>query len=119
MRHARGARERRARMRSVRQPSHTDAAIQSINESEKDKRDCEKCEGELVCGGVFQGLYAVVDGDGDGTRSSGKIAADHEDDAEFAEGVCECEDNRGDYSRKGKGEDDAPKGAPIVCAENT
>jgi len=48
MRHAEGECGRAARMDLVGQPSHTDAAIESVNESEKNERDCEKCERELI-----------------------------------------------------------------------
>jgi len=41
MRHARGERGRADRMDLVGQPSHTDAAVDAINESEKNERDCE------------------------------------------------------------------------------
>src|SRR5262245_48811750 len=106
-------------MRSVRQPSHTDAAVESVNESEKGEGNCEQGEGEMICGGVVDGLYVVVDGDGDGSRGSWKIAADHEDDAELAEGVGKCEDNGGEHSGKGEREDDTPKRAPVVGAKDS
>src|SRR5256885_1796629 len=48
MRHARGKCGRAVRMDLVGQPSHTDAAIESVNESEKNERDCEKREPELA-----------------------------------------------------------------------
>jgi len=102
----------------VGQPSHTDAAVESVDESEKDKRNCEKREGELVGGGVLDGLDVIVDGDGDGARGAGKIAADHEDDAEFAERVSEGENNSGDYAGERKRKNNAAERAEFVCAEN-
>src|SRR5882724_2754236 len=118
MRHARGECGRAARMDLVGQPSHTDAAIESVNESEKNERDREKCERELIGGCVFDGLHVVVDGDGDGARGAGKISADHEDDAKFTEGVGESENNGGDDSRSRKRKNDLAKRAPRVCAED-
>ena len=118
MRHARGERGRRVREDLVGQPSHTDAAIESVNESEKNERNCEKYERELVGGSVFDGLDVVVDGDGDGASGAGKISANHEDDAEFAESVGEGENDRGDYSGSRKRKNDLAKCAPRVCAED-
>src|SRR5256885_8460857 len=118
MRHARGKCGRAVRMDLVGQPSHTDAAIESVNESEKNERDCEKRERELVGGGVFDGLHVVVNGDGDGASGTGKISADHEDDAKFAESVREGENDRGNYAGERKRKNDLAKRAPRVCAED-
>ena len=54
----------------------------------------------MIGGGVLDGLNVIVDGNGDGARGAGKIATDHEDNAEFAESVGECEDRGSDYSGK-------------------
>src|SRR3989440_6371692 len=118
MRHARGKCGRAVRMDLVGQPSHTDAAIESVNESEKNERDCEKRERELVGGGVFDGLHVVVNGDGDGASGTGKISADHEHDAKFAESVSEGENDRGNYAGERKRKNDLAKRAPRVCAED-
>jgi len=72
----------------------------------------------LIGGGVFDGLDVIVNGDGDGASGAGKISANHEDDAKFAESVCEGENDGGDYSRSRKRKNDLAKRAPRVCAED-
>ena len=102
----------------VGQPSHTDAAIESVNEGEKNERDGEESERELIGSGVFDGLDVVVDGDGDGASGAGKISANHEDDAEFAESVSEGENDRGNYAGERKRKNDLAKRARRVCTED-
>lgn len=60
----------------------------------------------------------VVNGDGNGASGSGKVAPNHENHAEFAEGVSESEDDGCDYAGKRERKDDAAKGAKLVGAEN-
>jgi hypothetical protein len=103
----------------VRQPSHTNAAVQPVDESEKDKRNPEQGEGELIGGRVFDGLDVIVNGDGDGARCTGEIAADHEHDAEFTEGVREGKDNRSDYTRERERKNDGAEDAEFVGAEDS
>src|SRR5882757_6018355 len=98
MRRARGECGRAARMDLACQPSNTDAAIEPVNESEKNERDCEESECELVGSGVFDGLDVVVNGDGDGASGARKISANHEDDAKFAESVSEGQNDCGNYA---------------------
>ncbi len=118
MRRARVEREHLTGFGLVREPSDTSAAVEAVNENEERERDREKRECELVGGGVLDGLDVVVDRDGDGARGSGKIAADHEDDAKFAEGVSEGQNNSGYYARQRKRKNDASKRAPGIGAED-
>lgn len=60
----------------------------------------------------------VVDGYGYCASDTGEIATDHEYDTKFTEGVGESKNKRGEYTGKGKWENDPPEGAPGVCAEN-
>src|SRR5258708_5508688 len=115
MRHARGECGRGVREELVGQPSHTDAAVESVNESEKNERDGEKRERELIGSGVFDGLDVVVNEDGDGASGARKISANHEDDAKFAESVSEGQNDCGNYSRSRKRKNDLAKRAPRVC----
>src|SRR5262245_59586815 len=93
-----GARGRGVLAGLLRQPSHTDAAVESVNKREKYEGDGEKRERELIGFGVFDGLDAVVNGDGNGAGSAGKISANHEDDPKFAESVSESKDESGDHT---------------------
>ena len=60
----------------------------------------------------------IIDGDGNGTGGAGKIAADHEDDAKFSEGVSESENDGGDYTGKRERKNDGAESAEFVCAED-
>jgi hypothetical protein len=72
----------------------------------------------LIGGDVLEGLNVIVDGDGNGAGGPGEIAAHHEDDAKFAEGVGEGEDDSSDYAWQRKRKNDAAESAPLICAEN-
>src|SRR5262245_41501177 len=87
MNRVRARHERGARMELVRQPSHTDATVEPIDESEKKEGDGKQSKRELIGGGVLDGLHVIVNGNGDSARGAGEIATDHEDDAKFAESV--------------------------------
>ena len=49
---------------------------------------------------------------------AGKISADHENDAEFTEGVRESENDSGNYAGERKRKNDLEKCAPGICAED-
>lgn len=68
--------------------------------------------------GVIEGLDTVVDVDGDGAGDAGEIAANHENYAEFAEGVSEAEDNGGEQAGKRERQDYAEKSACGTGTEN-
>jgi len=72
----------------------------------------------LIRGGVFDGLDMIVNGNGDGARGAGKISANHEDDAEFAEGVSESENDGGDYAGERKRKNDLAERTPWISTED-
>lgn len=65
------------------------------DEEEEGEREGEENEGEGVGFGVVEFLHLVVEGDAGDARDAGNRAADHEDDAKFAEGVGEGERETG------------------------
>lgn len=71
----------------------------------------------MIGSGVLDGLNVIVDGDRDGAGGAGKISADHEHDAEFAESVSEGEDGGGNYTGERKRKNDLAKGAQGIGAE--
>lgn len=71
----------------------------------------------MVRSGVVEGLDVVVNGDGNSTGGARDVAADHEHDAKFAEGMREGEGEAGDQARDGERQNYAVKGSPARCAE--
>lgn len=82
-----------------------------VDDEEGDHGDEEKQECGVVGGGVVEVLDLVVESDGEGSGGSGDVAAEHEDDAEFAYGVGEGEDGGGEERGAREGEDDAAEGS--------
>ena len=72
----------------------------------------------MMRGGVVERLDAVVDIDGDRSGDSGKITADHQHDAEFAERVRKAEHQRSEKAGPREREDDAEKCAGAIRAED-
>ena len=62
-------------------------------------------------------LHLIVERDGERARGAGKIAADHEDNAEFADGVGEAEYGRGEERSARERENDAPHFVPAPAAQ--
>src|ERR1700730_14220209 len=69
-------------------------------------------------GGVVERLNAVVNVDGDRACDSGKVAANHEDDAELAERVCKAEHQRREHAGPGKRKEHAEESARAIRAED-
>jgi len=72
----------------------------------------------LIRGGVFDGLDMIVNGNGDGARGAGKISANHEDDAKFAERVGKRKDDSGDYAGERKRKNDLAERAHRIGTED-
>ena len=64
--------------------------------------NAEQDGGGAVGGGVVEVLDLVVEHDGEGARGAGDVAAEHEDDAEFADGVEKAENCGGDEASGGR-----------------
>jgi len=68
--------------------------------------------------GVLQRLHSIVDVDGNGSRDSRQIAAHHQDNAEFAQGVRETQNHGGYDSGQRQRQNDSPEG-PQASAPRT
>lgn len=69
--------------------------ITSVDDEEGREGENEKCGGGNVCGGIAEFLDLVVDRDGERSGDAGDVSADHQDDAELADGMGEGEDGGG------------------------
>ena len=73
-----------------------------------------------MCCGIVEGLHLFIDRNGDDPGLTGNIAADHQDDAEFAERMGEGQDGGGEVSAQRQGRSDGQKGvegrAPRLAA---
>ena len=70
-----------------------------IEHEKNDEREYHHATGEPVRLGVFERLDVIEDLHGHDARAPRNIAADHQDDAEFAYGMCEAENRRRDDAR--------------------
>jgi hypothetical protein len=78
------------------------AALKEGDEQKEGEGEGEEHEGEGVGFGVVEFLHLVVEGDAGDAGDAGDRAADHEDDAEFAEGVSEGERKAGGDAAPGE-----------------
>lgn len=81
--------------------------------------DDEQEERGVVGLGVREILHLVVDGDGEGAGSTGDVSADHENHAEFADGMGEDECNRGEHRSFGERQEELAKDADASGAEQS
>ena len=88
-----------------------------VDGEEGEEAEEEQEFGGAVCGGVVEVLHLVVEGDGEGAGGAGDVSAEHEDDAEFADGVGEGEDRRGDERGLRERESDSAEDAERRGAE--
>ena len=90
----------------------------AVDEQEGKEGEGDEGGGGKVRVGVTEFLDVVKDGDGEGAGDAGDVAADHEDYAEFADGVGEGEDGRGEEGHAGKRKGDAAEDGPGGGAED-
>ena len=62
-------------------------------------------------------LHLIVERDGERARGARKIAANHQDDAELANGVGKAEHRGGEQRSARERENDAPHSVPATAAE--
>src|ERR1019366_7276265 len=65
--------------------------IQAVNNRQQKKRNDQQHKCRLVRAGILRVLHLVVNINRDGAGDAGNVAADHEDNAEFAQGVREAQ----------------------------
>ena len=102
--------------RQTRPLSRAEAAPVDKQESEEGDGDEHECG--AVGGGVVELLHLVEDGDGERASDAGDVAAEHEDDAELADGVGEGEDGGGEEAGAREREDDAAEDGERRGAES-
>ena len=66
---------------------------------------------------VLHGLHAIVDLHRHHACFLRNVAADHQDDAEFADGMGKCQDRAGEEARSGQRYDDRPESIPGAGAQ--
>ena len=84
-----------------------------VDEEEGGGGGGEQEESGMVGGGVVAFFDEVEEGDGEGAGVAGDVAAEHEDDAELADGVGKGEEGGGEQGalaeRESEGAEDAPR----------
>ena len=93
------------------------ARAAGVKQDERGEGDSKEHERGVVGLGVGEILHLVVDGDGESARGAGNVAADHEDDAEFSDGVGEAEGGGCEDGAGGEREENLAKDAEASCAE--
>jgi hypothetical protein len=88
-----------------------------VEEKEGDEGHGDKQERGAVGGGVREVLDLIVEGDGEGAGGARDVSADHEDDAEFTDGVGKAEGRGGDEGVGGEWEQDAGEDAERAGSE--
>src|SRR5574343_771564 len=86
--------------------------VEGIERQQYGETEQDHAAGQPVRLRVFQGFDVIVDLYGDNARLLRNIAADHQDDAEFPNGMCKAKDGAGQEPWPGQWNSDRPKGVP-------
>src|SRR5580700_6366335 len=91
----------------------------AVEQDERDERDGQQQQRGAVGLSVLEILHLIVDGDGKGACGAGDIAADHEDDTEFADRVREAEGRSSGEGAQGERQKNFAQDAQWPSAEQT